>query len=185
MDTSNTENKLLILYLINKMDLPLSRSRISDYFTENQFMDYYTVQETLAELVDSLYLDAAIDDNVTRYTVTGEGLQTLEFFEKHIPIPKRAKINQFIKENRRDIKREFEKTVIFFHNTVHNDFIIKCGVYDEDQMLMELSISVDTREQARMIETNWNKNAKTLYGDIIQTLVRDVEDKGNKTENEE
>ena len=175
-DASNTENKLLILYLINKMDLPLARSHISDYFTSVEFMDYYTVQETLAELVDANYLDAATDGNVTRYTVTGDGLQTLEFFEKHISIPKRAKINQYIKENRKDIKREFEKTVIFFHNEVYNDYIIKCGVYDEDQMLMELSISVDTREQARMIETNWNKNAKTLYGEIIRTLVKVVED---------
>ena len=173
---NNPENKLLILYLINKMDLPLSRSHISDYFTEAEFMDYYTVQQTLAEMVDKNYLDSATDSNVTRYTITGEGLQTLEYFEKHISIPKRSKINQYIKENRKDIKREFEKTVNFFHNETHNDFVIKCGVYDEDQMLMELSISVDTREQARMIETNWNKNAKTLYGEIIRTLVRVVED---------
>jgi hypothetical protein len=41
---------------------------------------------------------------------------------------------------------------------------------------MELSISVDTREQAKLIQSNWKANAKVLYGRIIETLTTSPSD---------
>ena len=172
-DIKNPENKLLILYLIDKMDLPLSRSQITDYIIQAEFMDYYTLQQALGDMVEGNYLDAAADNNTTRYNLTDEGLQTLEYFEKHIPPSIRAKINQYIKENRKDIKRSFENTATFFPNAENDEFLVKCGVYEESRVLMELSISVDTRDQARIIQNNWKSNAKTLYGDIIRILAKE------------
>ncbi|MCL1997834.1 MAG: DUF4364 family protein [Turicibacter sp.] len=166
------ENKLIILYLIEKMDLPLSRSQITDYIMQAEFMDYYAVQEALADMVENGYLDSSTNNNTTRYTLTDDGLTTLEYFEKHIAPSIRNKINEYIKENRRDIKREFENTATFFPNADNSEFLVKCGVYEENRVLMELSISVYTREQARQIQNNWKTNAKTLYGDIIKILAR-------------
>lgn len=175
-DSNKPENKLLILYLIEKMDLPLSRSQITDYITQAEFMDYYTASEVLGDMVSGGYLDAARDDNTTRYTLTEEGLQTLEYFEKHIPYSIRNKINNYIKESRQDIKRTFENTATFFPNAEGDEFLVKCGVYEEGRVLMEVSISVDTRDQARIIQNNWKANAKTLYGDIIRILARGGEE---------
>ena len=172
MDNKNTENKLIILYLLDKMDLPLSRAWITDYIRQSDFMDYYTLQQTMAEMVDGGYLDAATDNNITRYTVTDEGLQILEYFEKHIPPSIRARINQYITENHREIKKSFENTATFFPNVDNDEFTVKCGVYEESRVLMEIAISVDTREQARIIQNNWKANAKSLYGEIIRSLVK-------------
>ena len=174
-DIKTPENKLIILYLIEKMDLPLSRSQITDYIIQSEFMDYYTLQQSLGDMVDGGYLDSTTDNNTTRYTLTEEGLQTLEYFEKHIPYSIRNKINQYIKENRKDIKRAFENTATFFPNAENDEFLVKCGVYEEGRVLMELSISVDTREQARLIQNNWKANAKTLYGDIVRLLAKATE----------
>ena len=171
-DGQSPENKLLLLYLIEKMDLPLSRSQITDYIREDDFMDYYTLQQSLADMVDGGYLDVTKDNNNTIYTITDEGLQTLEYFEEHIPITIRSKINQYIKDNRKDIKRAFENTATFFPNAENDEFVVKCGVYEDGRVLMELSISVDTRDQARIIQNNWKANAKTLYGDIIGILAK-------------
>ncbi|MCL2398284.1 MAG: DUF4364 family protein [Defluviitaleaceae bacterium] len=171
-DGQSPENKLLLLYLIEKMDLPLSRSQITDYIREDDYMDYYTLQQSLADMVDGGYLDVTTDNNNTIYTITDEGLQTLEYFEEHIPLNIRSKINQYIKENRKDIKRSFENTATFFPNAENDEFMVKCGVYEEARVLMELSISVDTRDQARIIQNNWKANAKTLYGDIIGILAK-------------
>ena len=169
-DAKTPENKLLILYLIDKMDLPLSRSQITDYIIQSEFMDYYTLQQALGDMVDGGYLDATADNNTTRYTLTDEGLQTLEYFEKHIHPSTRSKINSYIRENRQTIKRTFENTATFFPNAENNEFLVKCGVYEESRVLLELSISVDTRDQARIIQNNWKANAKTLYGEIIKIL---------------
>ena len=166
------ENKLLLLYLIDKMDLPLSRSQITDYILEAEFMDYYTLQQALADMAEQGYLEVQQNNNTTRYTATEEGLQTLEYFEKHIPLPVRAKINAYIKENRKNIQRDFETTATFFPNVENDEFVVKCGAYEEGRVLMEISISVDTREQARTVQNNWKSNAKVLYGEILMTLAR-------------
>ena len=172
MDIKATENKLTILYLLDQIELPLSRSQITDYIRQSEFMDYYTLQQTLADMVDGGYLDAATDNNTTRYTLTGEGQQALEYFEKHISPSIRLRINQYIKDNLKEIKRSFENTATFFPNAENNEFLVKCGVYEENRALMELSISVDSREQARIIQNNWKANAKSLYGDIIRILAK-------------
>jgi DNA-binding PadR family transcriptional regulator len=165
------ENKLLLLYLIEKMDLPLSRSQITDYVRQAEYMDYFTLQQALAEMVKDGYLENIQDNNNTRYTITGEGQSTLEYFAKHIPTPIRAKINSYVRDNRRIIKRDYEITATYFPNTENNEFMVKCGVYEDERVLMELFISVDTREQAKLIQTNWKTNAKVLYGRIIEALV--------------
>lgn len=168
----NPEKKFLLLYLIDKMDLPMSRSQITDYIIEADYMDYYTLQQALGDMVEGGYLEGTSDNNTTRYTITDEGLQTLEYFEKHIPPSVRNRINQYVKENRRDIQRSFENTATFFPNAEGDEFLVKCGVYEESRVLMELSISVDTRDQARLIQNNWKANAKTLYGEIIRILAQ-------------
>ena len=166
------KDRLMILYLLDQIDLPLSRSHITDYFLQAELLDYYTLQQSLSDMVSGGYLDATTDNNTTRYTLTDEGLQTLEYFEKHIPPSVRNKITRYIKENLKDIKRSFENTATFFPNSDNSEFLVKCGVYEEGRVLMELSISVDTREQARLIQNNWKSGAKTLYGDIIRTLAK-------------
>ncbi|MDR2649214.1 MAG: DUF4364 family protein, partial [Clostridiales bacterium] len=90
MDINDTEymqveNKLVLLYLINKMDLPLSRSQLTDFVREGEYMDYYTMQQTLEEMVDGAYLEKIQDNNNTRFSITDEGVTTLEYFESHIP----------------------------------------------------------------------------------------------------
>lgn len=166
----NVENKLLLLYLIDKMDIPLSRSQITEYVRQADYMDYYTLQQMLAEMVEGGYLENTQDNNTTRYNITGEGQTTLEYFEKHIPAPIRTKINNYVRDNRKNIKRDYENTATYFPNAENDQFMVKCGVYEDERVLMELFISVDTREQARLIQSNWKANAKVLYGRIIEAL---------------
>ena len=165
------EHKLLILYLIDKMELSLSRSQITDYVRQADFMDYYTLQQTLADMAGEGYLDESQDNNNTLYAITGEGQTMLEYFEKHIPAPVRALINGYVRDTRKDIKKEYESTANYFPNAVNNEFIVKCGVYEDERSLLELSVAVDTRQQARLIQDNWKANARMLYGKVIETLI--------------
>jgi len=173
-DNKSTQDKLMLLYLIDKMDLSLSRGQIGDYMIQNDFMDYYTIQQELADMTEKGYLEAIPHNTQTRFAITEEGLKILEYFEKHLPITLRAKINQFVKEKRGEMKREFETTATFIPSASGDEFMVKCEAYEEERVLMQISISVDTRDQARIIQNNWNSNAKNLYGEIIRTLAKTV-----------
>jgi len=173
-DYKNAENKLLLLYLINRMEFPMSRAQVTDFVSGADFMDYYTLQQTLAIMVESGHLDAteenALDKNTTRYVVTGEGQTTLEYFEKHIPWSRRQTIDRYITENRGKIKKDYENTATYFPNVENDEFIVKYEVYEDRRALLELFVSVDTREQAKLIQSNWRANASVLYQRIIEAL---------------
>ena len=49
-------------------------------------------------------------------------------------------------------------------------------IYEDERALLELSISVDTRDQARQIQVNWKKNANTTYGKILGLLITSPSD---------
>jgi DNA-binding PadR family transcriptional regulator len=170
-EQKTVENKLLLLYLVDKMDLPLSRSLITEYVLQSDFMDYLTLSQTLADMSDEGYLEKTSENNITRYSITEEGQTALEYFDKQLPYAVRGRINSYVNDNRRNLKREYENTATYFYNDENTEFRVKCGVYEDERVLMELIISVDTKEQAKIISTNWKNNAKTLYGKIIEDLV--------------
>ena len=64
------ENKLLILYLVKKIEIPLSNSEIWQFVSEKNLMDYFSAQQYLSELVESRLLEMTTENNTTRYTIT-------------------------------------------------------------------------------------------------------------------
>ena len=176
LEYDDTVNKLLLIYLINKMDMPLSRAQIVQCVISNELMHNFVLEQNLSELVKRKYLDASSeashDESTTRYTLTEDGHESLELFETQIPLPVRKVIDQYVEKNRDAIRKDFEKTAHYFYNAENDEYTVKCGVYDDKSgnMLMEISIPVLTREQVKFIQTNWNANYGTLYQRILGIL---------------
>ncbi|MDR2940756.1 MAG: DUF4364 family protein [Clostridiales bacterium] len=164
------ENKLIILYLIDKMDIPMSNSQISQFALEQDYMNYFSLQQCLAEMAASKFLESTQENNNTRYTVTDTGLQILDYFENNIPSQIRNKIINYVKDNRKILKRDFEITANYFYDHKTNEYIVKCGVYEDEVALMELNVSVVTKDQAKIISNNWKANVSSLYSSIISQL---------------
>jgi len=146
---------------------------------QKELMTYYKLEETLAAMVEQELLEAAIeadaqDVSTTRYSVTDEGLTTLEYFESHIPKPVRQVINHYITTNRGKIKKDYESIANYFPNPENNEFKVKCGVYEDQRAIIELFVSVDTREQAKQIQANWRANASGLYTQIMEALTTEI-----------
>ena len=165
------ENKLILLYLIDKMEIPLSNTQISQFALGENIMNYFMLQECLADMVKKNYLEATSDNNATRYMLLEQGFQTLELFEKHIPAHLRNKMNKYVLENRKSIKKDYETTANYFKDISTGDFTVKCGIYEDDNMLMEINVSVVSRDHAKLICNNWKTNLNTLYGDILSKLI--------------
>ena len=168
------ENKLLVLCLISRMELPMSEAQITNFVRDAEYMDYYTMQQTLSNLVEGGHLDIteenALDNNTTRYSITDEGQASLDFFEKNLPWSKRKAVDHYIAENKGRIKKDYENIATYFPNMENDEFRVKCGVYEDTRALLELVVSVDTREQAKLIQSNWRANASGLYQRIIEAL---------------
>lgn len=167
------ENKLILLYLINKMSMPLSNSEICLFALEKDYMDYFSLQQYLGELVDSEFLEVTKENNSLMYTLTDEGLDVLSYFINHISDKHKNEINVFVNENRGRIRAEYDITANYFPE-INNDFLVKCGICESDgTSLMELSVLVPTKEQAQNICYNWKKNVNDVYSSIMSVLTCD------------
>ena len=108
------ENKLILLFLLQKIDLSLSNNEICQFALERNIMDYFNVQQYLSELAEANFLEEFSDNGTTRYHITPEGSEALEFFQNRIPEWMRNAANEYILNNRQRIKNEYETSANIF-----------------------------------------------------------------------
>ncbi len=157
------------------MGIALSNSEICQFLLEKNYMDYFSVQQYLAELVDAGWLEKSREQNHTRYTLTDEGEETVNYFLNHISEHAKTEINTYVQENSKRIRAEYAVTANYFPE-INDDFLVKCGLNDDNgNVLMEVSVSVVSKQQALAICRNWRKNVSHLYGSILTSLVKDTE----------
>jgi len=141
-------------------------------------MGYYELEEIIASMVEGNFLDA-VQENIeaeggitTHYYLTENGYSTLDkLVDDFLPSPVRKIIDSYVNENRRRLKKDYESTANYFPNVENNEFRVKCGVYEDTRALLELFISVDTREQAKLIQNNWREKTSEMYQQIIEVLI--------------
>ena len=159
--------------------LPLTveaRAAITDFIVEKELMDYYTLEENLADMAEGGFLEVAHENaedvSTTLYTLTEDGLEHLKLLDSMISRPVKQVINRYVESNRGKIQKSFEKSANYFPNDETGEFTVKCGVYDDKRgtLLMEITLPVVTREQAKQIQANWNSNYTLLYQKVLIAL---------------
>jgi DNA-binding PadR family transcriptional regulator len=167
---AQVESRLLILYLIDKMDMPMSNSQISQFAIEEDYASYFGLQQSLEEMTSTGLLEKFQSDNTTRYAILEKGYEVLELFNEEISEDVREKVSKYVAENKKSIQRDFEVVANYFYDYTRNEYIVKCGVYEEDIMLMELNISVVSKPQAQTICENWKENINYIYPSVIEMI---------------
>lgn len=167
------ENKLIILYLINKFGIAISNSEICQFLLEKNYMNYFLAQENLYELTETNFLDTIKADNNTRYILTESGKQTLNLFIDYISDYTKKEIDKYVSENGKRIKSEYEIKANYFPE-LNNEFSVKCALYDNDGVnLVEIKLLVPSKTQAKLICSNWKKNVSKIYSSITSLLITD------------
>jgi hypothetical protein len=158
------------------MDMPMSRAQLTEFIIAKELMNHFTLEQNLVDMIERGFLEGTNettnDQNSTRFTLTEDGAMHLEQLDSLLPRPVRLMIDQYVEDNRGKIKKSFEKTANYFPSTENDEYIVKLGVYDDKRgsMLMEISMPVVTREQAKMVQSKWNRDYSEMYRKILQVM---------------
>ena len=164
------EHKLIILHLLQKMGIALSNSEICQFLLAKNYMDYFSVQQYLSELVNAGWLEKTREQNNTRYTLTDDGEEVMNYFINHISEEVKNEINIYVHENSKRIRAEYAVTANYFPE-LNGDFLVKCGLCDDSgATLMEISVSVVSKTQAQQICRNWRRHVNQYYRDFLSAL---------------
>jgi len=165
------ENKLILLYIIDKLEIPVSNLQITKIILENKIMNYFLLQQYLDELRESNFLSSEQFEGKTLYRITDNGKQTLNYFTNLIPASIRAVIDDAIPSAKSNIRNELLVTADYIPES-ENEITVSCKVREDKFSLIDLSIAVGTKSDARTICENWKKYSQQIYAEIIESLTR-------------
>jgi len=164
------ENKLMLLYIINKLDMPVSNLQLTKLIMENNLMNYFFSQQFLNELCDDKLLSSQVIDNKTFYSITDAGKKTLDYLSDLILPVDKEKIDSVLNSSKKKIRNETRITADFIPKS-ENKYIVKCCVHEDNFTLIELTLAVGSRNDAKIICDNWKTHAQNIYPEIIKSLI--------------
>ena len=168
------DNKLLILFLLYQMDIPMTVTQITEFTVDKEYMDYFSFQEHMSELKEAALVDEKYENEQTRYFITADGEQVLSYFSGQITPERRTAVLDYTAKNKGSIKKDINVLANYFYNK-ENDYTVKCGIYEDSKTLLEINVTVPSKEDAKLLKKNWKENIPYLYGHILHTLLQQPE----------
>jgi predicted transcriptional regulator len=165
------EFKLLVLYIINQVNVPISKSKITEIILENNFINYFTLVQYIEELLSSSLLKYKEDDDKSRLYITDRGKKVLSFFQNRIRPEKMLQINNYLNGKISKIKEE-----IMINGDYALDgesYLVDLKANENDSLLMDLKLNVASKKQALDLIKLWKENSSDIYNKIIQILINE------------
>jgi predicted transcriptional regulator len=166
------ENKLLILYIFNKIKLSVSNNQITEIILENNLINYFTLQQYLNELVSSNFIKYTDESGSRRFTITDKGMKVLSLFENRLSSDKVELLNNYLENQIDSIRKDVTVTADYTIEN-KNNIIVNLKAIENDSILIDIKINVVSNKQARTLCDKWKNNSSELYKDIIQILIQD------------
>ncbi|MBW4829713.1 MAG: DUF4364 family protein [Clostridiaceae bacterium] len=165
------QNKLLLLYIIDKSEIPLTNGQITEFVLENNYMNYFLVQQFLSELTRSKFIEYSRQEEKERYTILKKGKLTLDYFIHKIPDEIKNDIDKKFEVKKEELKRETQIIGDYFKKN-ENEYVVNLKLVEKDCTLFSLYLNVVSSEQAKMICNNWKSNPDKIYQEILNTLIK-------------
>ena len=163
--------KLTILSMLDKVDFPLSNTQLTNFFLEQDYTDYFRVQQVISDLSDAELVRAEPTHNNTNYYITAAGKETLNLLRDKIPAAIETDIMNYFYNNHLEL-RDDNSIIADYYRTPNRDFAVRCQYRQKDINLIDLTLSVQTREQAEAICNNWKKQNEDVYAYLMDILMK-------------
>jgi len=170
MSDTSTLYKLIILYMLDKVSFPLSNAQLSEFILEKEYTDYFTIQQSLSELVEANFVRLETARNISLYHITDEGRETLNYFHKKISPAIQEDINHFLSEHKYELRNALS-TPADYYKTTSGEYAARCRVIEKDSALIDLTLTVPTKDQAAAICSHWRDKSQEIYAFLMQTLL--------------
>lgn len=161
--------KLIVLYMLDRVSFPLTGAQISDFMLEKEYTNFMTLQQIISELTAAGMISAQTIRNRTHLSITTEGKETLRFFENRISEAIKEDVMKFFEEKEFDLRNEVSVLADYYKAT-SGEYEARLVAKDRGISLIDLTLSVPTKELAETICDNWQKKNQAIYQHVIQEL---------------
>ena len=171
MTEALTLYKLIVLYTLDKARMPMTNAQICDLMLDKEYTTYFRVQEVLGDLVDADLILAESTHSNTQYTLTAAGKETLGFFKDKITEGIEADVIKFFEKNKLEFRQE-NSILADYYKTTNQKYAVRCQVRSDSNTIIDLTLSVSTKEQAEAICNNWKNQNEDVYAYLMDMLLK-------------
>lgn len=167
--------KLIILFLLDKVDFSMTNTQISDFILEKDYTNYFNIQQSISELIEADFVTIESIGHNSHYRITESGIETLSFFENMIPTGIQEDSLSYLRKNKYALRNEVS-TLSEYFKAKKDDYTVRLRVIEKEESIIDLSISVPTSEDASRICNSWKTRSQQVYAYILSNLLRDDTD---------
>ncbi|MEW9122603.1 MAG: DUF4364 family protein [Thermotaleaceae bacterium] len=165
------ERKLMLLFIIDKFEIPLTNTQITQFILEKDYMNYFLLQQFLDELVSSSMLEYSESEGNYFYLLTEKGKSTLQYFSDRLPEDLIMTLEKAIDAKKQTLLKEMQVHADYTKRK-ENEYVVDLKVIENDITLIDLKLNVVSNKYAKQICEKWKNEAPKLYGDIIHLLIQ-------------
>lgn len=165
------ENKVLILYILNKLDKDITNDGLYKIISSVNGLNYFYFQQTLKDLVETNLVGYTKDDSSV-VKITTEGKNAYSLTKELLPGIIKLKADNIFEKELASIEEESSIVAEFIPKN-ENEYTVKCKIIENNETLFEVETFAGSRDRAKKICDNWNNNAAKIYPRIIELLLND------------
>ena len=153
-EESLTLYKLMILYMLDNLEFPMTTSQLSEFFVNKGYTSYFHLQQAINELHDARFIRGDVVRNTTNYYLTASGQEALDMFLGKIPEPIKIDIMDYF-----SLKK--------------GEYMVKTQIKEKGSTLLELYLNVVSKEQAIEVCDKWSEKCESVYSKVMELLLLD------------
>ncbi len=169
-----TINKLILLYVLDKMEIPLTENSILEICcSQNSWLNWMDCKDLLPQLVTAKFVyKPNTDNNENRYNITVAGRECLSQFYTRIPASIRDEISNFSQANKISFKRSQEYVSKSYKND-DGSYTVELKILEPltTDSIMSICLKTDTRHNATIACKRWGELAPTVFEMLYNKII--------------
>ena len=169
------DNKIIILYILEKNSKPLTVEQIAKFCEDFDDITYFDICTYIQELKSNGYIEEIYtQSNGSSYVITASGLSTLQELLELIPGVNLHNIKKIISKNIVKAKTDFSIDNVVV--PVNDAFKVTCTIKEDKDEVVSITMYAANKDHARNITRNWNNNAEEIYDKLLEMMTRPTDD---------
>lgn len=162
-------NKLILLYVLRKLDMPVTNRQLTQLVLSHRLMNYFIMQQMLLELIDSAYVDAQVDENKEQIRITQQGTDVLDYFMGMIPPYLKLKVDtKVLPESTVDKLTDYATAE--YYPVGLDSFKVLLNMNQNSENGIKITLTTNDLDYAKRLVKNWNEKSDQKVDRILDIL---------------
>ena len=173
--TNDFEVKILICFLLKKIEQPLSFDQVNEILQKTGFVNYFEFVEAVSELQKTEHVfSAKNEEGETVLGLSEIGEAMAQTFHHTLPLTVREKTVEAARELIR-MQAQLEETEVRYH-AVEDGYLLTMKMKDIGTDLMDLSVFVPSEDECVEIRERIYADPLLLYKTLLAVMMGDYQE---------